>query len=578
MKRRLNPAVMARTNLSFKRWRQWQNRAAWLAGGLVTLISVGIHWHSPSFAGALEALSLGILVWAMIRLSLRLTHAITQRQALRMAHAIENAQRKGYFIPPSSHGWAVFERMQNSLQQLLSSRDEKILRLQHELDYYRQLSESMQGLELVFNRNGRLTWINPAAETQIGHSAAACLAATDPIELWVYEKDQATLREMITLGLQGQEQESTELRLQRQDGSHFWSICRCYPLYDQDGQFHSLRLSAQNIQPRKDADLKLLETVAALRRTQALKEHYLSRSNDEKMRLTALLEILDVGILFVDGDRRVVYINQRCADIWQLGERSAIVGMRDSVLLEKTAPLRIDNAAYLTHIEEVIAERSASARYDVFCQDGRALRETSSLVQGAEGERAIGRVWIYEDITDELLTQTRLIELAERDPLTNLYNRRRFHESLDRQLAEAKRRGEHLAIALFDLDDFKSINDRFGHPGGDEVLRRLASEINSIVRRNEVLFRLGGDEFAILAHAPSTEHLINLAERVVNKTAAMHFQFDGQATNISISLGIAMTHANATPNAEALLIAADQAMYKAKNEGKNRWAIAPGHA
>ncbi|GAB2897761.1 hypothetical protein GCM10027046_29260 [Uliginosibacterium flavum] len=570
-----DPAIFVPQGLTLRRWILTCQLYAVATGVLAGLLDFALDLRSERVAGldALEAVVIGVLVWALVLFAFLIARELAMSHARRMAHSIESCVRTGVLAPLDSYDWPLFDQMHAGLRQLLDPRDARIVSLQQEVEYYRQLAEDMLGLELVFGLDGRLRWVNPGMQTLTGYSQEACLAAVDPVELWIYNRDRPTLRDMMARALQGEALDSVELRVQRKDESVFWCSCRCYPLHDKAGEISGLRFSAQDIQPRKDADLKLLETVAALRRAQALKEHYLGRSNDERMRLSALLEILSVGILFVDRDRRVVYINQTCCDMWQLGERAAVIGMRDDAVLQATAALRIDADAYHQHVEQVVAQRSEGAQYDIHCVDGRVVREVSSLVPASDGGRPIGRVWIYEDITESLHAKEKLTELAERDPLTNLYNRRRFLEDIGRQLAESVRRGEHLGLILFDLDGFKEVNDAFGHYAGDQVLQRIASEVDQVIRRNELLFRLGGDEFAILIAQPSTDCLTHLARRVVNKVASLAFEFDGRSTHVTISLGIAMTPVNGH-DSEALIHAADQAMYQAKNEGKNCWAMA----
>ncbi|MDP5238456.1 diguanylate cyclase [Uliginosibacterium sp. 31-16] len=563
LRRRLFPE-----ELGFSRWMLMVRLYALVAGltaGSIDLVLDVLHGHM-GWEPVLVSAGIAVVVFLFVVGGLLASREVATNNARRMISSLEKSVIDGSIPNLPSLGWKLFDRGRDATIRLLTLRDEKIAALQHELDFYAPLAEDMPGLELVLDLTGRLLWINPAATTLTGFSREESRLAVDPVELWIYAKDRPTLREGMARVRQGEALEGLELRVQRKDGRTFWVICRCYPLRDASGKVSGLRFSAQDIQARKDTDLKLLETVAALRRAQALKEHYLDRSNDERMRLSALLEILSVGILFVDRDRRVVYINQRCADIWQLGERAAVVGMRDSALLAATAALRIDADAYHQHVEHVIANRSQGAQYDIHCCDGRVVREVSSIVPASDGGRAIGRVWIYEDITASLQAQERLAEMAERDPLTNLYNRRRFHEDLGRQLAESVRRNEHLGLLLFDLDGFKEINEAFGHHSGDEVLRRVASEISGVIRRNELLFRLGGEEFAILVTQPSVENLAHLTRRVSAQVAALEFCFEEVKARVAICAGSAMTPVNGY-DAEALILAAEHAMRQARGKG-----------
>ena len=184
------------------------------------------------------------------------------------------------------------------------------------------------------------------------------------------------------------------------------------------------------------AALKLLDNVVELRRAQALKEYYLTHSNEERSRLEALLNVMKIGVLFVDGNQRVVYINHACREIWGLPRDENLAGLRYSSMIDRTAPLRQDDVGYRRHLEEVQAGEEVSGAYEIALHDDRIITDISALVPGEKPGRFIGRVWIYEDVTRQKQLESQLIQLAERDPLTGLYNRRRFHEEIDRILAD----------------------------------------------------------------------------------------------------------------------------------------------
>jgi diguanylate cyclase (GGDEF)-like protein len=186
--------------------------------------------------------------------------------------------------------------------------------------------------------------------------------------------------------------------------------------------------------------------------------------------------------------------------------------------------------------------------------------------------RPVGHLWLFEDVTRERQTAAQLIYLAERDALTGLYNRHRFNEELGRMIADAERNGTRIALFFFDLDDFKYINDTFGHRAGDAMLIRVAGEVGGQVRRNEIFARLGGDEFAVLVPDATDEMVRVLAERVTRSIALVRFQFEGQSLRLTSSLGIAVFPDHAD-NVEDLISRADTAMYQAKDAGKNAWRI-----
>lgn len=291
----------------------------------------------------------------------------------------------------------------------------------------------------------------------------------------------------------------------------------------------------------------------------------------DRFRLAALLDVLSTGVLFLDATRRVVYCNQAFRKLWEFSDKDDPVGLLDAEITARTAALRVDDAAYRQHLRETVHCMGASAPYDIRLGNGKLLSEISSSVCGPDGE-PIGRVWLFDDITVRRLAELRLTELAERDPLTGLYNRRAFTDELDRLLAEATRHGTRLGLLMFDLDAFKPVNDRHGHKAGDEVLIRLSSEVGNIIRRNEQFFRIGGDEFALLVPDTGEGELAGLAQRVLAAIDATSFRFDGEEVRVSASLGIAIYPVHA-PDAVRLCERADAAMYRVKAAGRHGWAV-----
>jgi diguanylate cyclase (GGDEF)-like protein/PAS domain S-box-containing protein len=180
-----------------------------------------------------------------------------------------------------------------------------------------------------------------------------------------------------------------------------------------------------------------------------------------------------------------------------------------------------------------------------------------------------------DDIEARKQIEQQLHQQATRDPLTGLYNRRRFDEELARMLADAIRRDITIGLLAVDLDGFKPINDKYGHQAGDEVLTTLAHEVGSTIRKAETFFRLGGDEFALLVSDTNRTDMMGLAQRINNKVASLQFSFDGGKTQVQLtaSLGIAMFPDHAD-SAEVLIAEADRAMYAAKEQGKNSWQLA----
>lgn len=166
--------------------------------------------------------------------------------------------------------------------------------------------------------------------------------------------------------------------------------------------------------------------------------------------------------------------------------------------------------------------------------------------------------------------QQRLASLAMHDQLTGLYNRRGFYGYVRQWTSWSARYGHPLGILLVDVDHFKGINDRFGHPRGDEALRIISEALCLAVRTSDVVGRYGGDEFAILAPETTAEELGLLMERILGVVRAAGFSADGQTVGLSVSIGASLANGGQPVTPEQLLAAADHSLYGAKDEGRDR--------
>jgi diguanylate cyclase (GGDEF)-like protein len=163
--------------------------------------------------------------------------------------------------------------------------------------------------------------------------------------------------------------------------------------------------------------------------------------------------------------------------------------------------------------------------------------------------------------------------LADLDALTGLHNRRYFHETLAREVSRAHRYGRQLALIIFDLDDFKAINDRIGHLSGDAVLAETAERVRDVVRSADIACRVGGDEFAVILPESSAGDADQLYHRL---RGAVSSRPVGQAGRLFVSAGVAELESNDDPT--AFFERADEALYRAKELGKGQvvGAVKPG--
>jgi len=166
-------------------------------------------------------------------------------------------------------------------------------------------------------------------------------------------------------------------------------------------------------------------------------------------------------------------------------------------------------------------------------------------------------------------------EIKNTDALTFLPNRRKIMVDLQEEVIRSTRYGTPLSISLVDIDHFKNINDTYGHLTGDEALRNLAARLSGQIRSPDTLGRYGGEEFLIVLPNSEVQAAVEQASRLCQHIRAMQVESDGHVLSITISIGIAQ-YKIGNENWEQFLHRADTAMYQAKNNGRDQWAMAEG--
>lgn len=205
--------------------------------------------------------------------------------------------------------------------------------------------------------------------------------------------------------------------------------------------------------------------------------------------------------------------------------------------------------------------------HGTLCFADRIAREQSFT----EGEKVFVRLlvqWISREVERETLLD-RMTELARTDDLTGLANRRVLIERLDEEVERSQRYGNDLSVLLLDLDDFKQVNDRFGHQVGDEVLRNLGALLEEQIRDSDVVGRYGGEEFGAILPQTGVEESLELAERILGQVRRESFESDGNQFSVTCSIGVA-EHEESDGDGDDLLRRADEALYRAKDAGRNR--------
>lgn len=173
------------------------------------------------------------------------------------------------------------------------------------------------------------------------------------------------------------------------------------------------------------------------------------------------------------------------------------------------------------------------------------------------------------DILDAVITNS----LTDVDALTGLFNRAALDRDLSREIAKAARSGKPLCVAMIDADKFKGVNDTYGHSFGDAVLSKLAERFTDSLRPSDLLYRYGGEEFLVLLPDTTTDQAHTVLDRLRKRASALPISKGAVAITQAVSVGVAMHSANESP--VMVVTRADEALYSAKSQGRNRVVVAP---
>lgn len=180
----------------------------------------------------------------------------------------------------------------------------------------------------------------------------------------------------------------------------------------------------------------------------------------------------------------------------------------------------------------------------------------------------------FNELANEIKLMLETLEhYSMHDPLTELHNRRYFEAIIDYEISRSERHNHTFCLLMIDLDDFKKINDTYGHFSGDEMLKQFANLIRLTFRKNDVVARIGGDEFAVLLTETTVENGKKVAQSVLEKISAnMFYDSQGHSFQTSVSIGLA-NYPRDAKSLENLNDRADEALYQAKNAGKNKVVV-----
>ncbi len=313
--------------------------------------------------------------------------------------------------------------------------------------------------------------------------------------------------------------------------------------------------------PVMDEQGQLLGTVGFARDISEL------RKTEENLRLAALVyQNSSEAMIVVDSDNTILSVNPAF---------STMTGYTMEDVVGKNPHMLSSGEHDATFYRELWATLDATGvwRGEIKnrCKDGRLLVEEMAIntIYNAEGE-AQRRVALFSDITQRKQSEEQIWRQANFDPLTDLPNRRMFRDRLEQEIKKAHRMGQLFALLFIDLDRFKEINDTLGHDIGDNLLKETARRLQTCVRESDTVARLGGDEFTIiLSELDSIDRSEPIAKNLLQKLSTP-FSLNNELAYVSASIGITF-YPNDSTDLSQLLKNADQAMYAAKNQGRNSY-------
>jgi diguanylate cyclase (GGDEF)-like protein/PAS domain S-box-containing protein len=281
-----------------------------------------------------------------------------------------------------------------------------------------------------------------------------------------------------------------------------------------------------------------------------------------------VFENADEGVMITDVESHILHVNQSFVRVTQYN-RDEVVGKKPSILHSGTHDQgfyeRMWNALNRKHRwqGEVWNRRKNNEIYPEWL--------TITAVHDDNGDTS-HYIGIFSDVSTASEGNERLYHLAHYDSLCNLPNRMLFYDRLRQNLSRAKRGKNKFAVLFFDLDDLKKVNDKYGHSAGDEVLRQVSQRLANSLRESDTVARIGGDEFTIIIGDVDDIDAVSELTGKILRIIQQDYSVDGHILNISASIGISQ-YPETSDDAEMLVKQADIAMYKAKNEGKNRYTL-----
>ena len=412
---------------------------------------------------------------------------------------------------------------------------------------YRGLFENVIDGVYIASREGDIIAANPALVDMLGYDSVEDLKSAGKTSvLYVNPID----RERVFARLEAQDVvKNFEYRLRRKDGSEIVVLENTRAIKEH-GKVVAHEGTITDITERKRAETRIFE---------------------EKERAQVTLQSIGDGVITTDADGKVDYINPVAQDLtgWDMRNSRGVAVTDIMMIVNEHTRATVENPVIRCLKEGRVITLAENSILITKNGDEVPIQDSAAPIRDRIGN-IVGSVMVFHDVSKETRLFRQLSYQASHDSLTGLINRREFENSLIGALEKTRDNAEETHALLYvDLDQFKVVNDTFGHTAGDALLKQLSEKIQANIRSTDMLARLGGDEFGILLERCSEERAIAVAEDIRASIEGYRFDWQGSFTSLRCSIGVVMiTRENA--DVASVMSSADVACYSAKDMGRNQ--------